>query len=137
MVLAIAGLIFLVVFLALPALQRSQRDTARRQDVGRIISALQSYKADNGGQLPDANQPVGSWNWHPSDGSSSTGISGYIGKLNQISIIYIIPGNTAWNAGDTHSAVIFLGSSCPGKTGAAQFAVVVKREGGGTDCQGV
>ena len=30
LVLAIAGLIFLMVFIALPALQRSQRDTERR-----------------------------------------------------------------------------------------------------------
>jgi len=37
LVLAIAGLIFLVVFLALPALQRSQRDSQRRTDLGRFI----------------------------------------------------------------------------------------------------
>ena len=52
LVLAIAGLIFLVVFLALPALQRSQRDTARRQDVGKVVSALQSYMSDNKNDLP-------------------------------------------------------------------------------------
>ena len=49
LVLAIAGLIFLVVFLALPALQNSQKDTARRQAVGQIISALETYEADNQG----------------------------------------------------------------------------------------
>ena len=32
-VLAIAGLIMLIVFLAVPALQRNQRNTARKQDV--------------------------------------------------------------------------------------------------------
>ena len=32
LVLAIAGLIFLMVFVALPALQRSQRDTQRRDE---------------------------------------------------------------------------------------------------------
>lgn len=37
LVLAIAGLIFLMVFIALPALQRSQRDTQRRDDVARFI----------------------------------------------------------------------------------------------------
>ncbi|PLS80866.1 hypothetical protein CYG49_03830, partial [Candidatus Saccharibacteria bacterium] len=34
LVLAIAALIFLIVFLAVPALQRGQRDTQRRSDVG-------------------------------------------------------------------------------------------------------
>lgn len=52
LVLAIAGLIFLVVFLALPALQRSQRDTQRKNDVGRLISAIQSYKSNNNGSSP-------------------------------------------------------------------------------------
>ena len=33
LVLAIAALIFLMIFIALPALQRSQRDTARKNDV--------------------------------------------------------------------------------------------------------
>ncbi|RKV92712.1 MAG: prepilin-type N-terminal cleavage/methylation domain-containing protein, partial [Candidatus Saccharimonas sp.] len=33
LVLAIAALIFLMVFIALPALQASQRDTARKSDV--------------------------------------------------------------------------------------------------------
>lgn len=33
LVLAVAGLIFLMVFLALPALQRSQRDTQRKSEI--------------------------------------------------------------------------------------------------------
>lgn len=54
LVLAIAGLIFLVVFLALPALQRGQRDTQRKQDLGRFMSQLTSYQSNNQGQLPTA-----------------------------------------------------------------------------------
>ena len=38
-VLAIAGLILLIVFLAVPALQRNSRNTQRKTDVGRIGSA--------------------------------------------------------------------------------------------------
>jgi len=55
LVLAIAGLIFLLVFLALPQLQRSRRDTQRRQDAGRILSALQSYSSNNNGDYPESN----------------------------------------------------------------------------------
>jgi len=40
LVLAIAGLIFLMVFIALPALQRNQRDTQRKNDMGRLSTAL-------------------------------------------------------------------------------------------------
>ena len=52
LVLAIAGLIFLIIFLALPALQRSQRDTQRRSDIGRVIAASQSYQSNNSGATP-------------------------------------------------------------------------------------
>ncbi len=55
LVLAIAGLIFLMVFIALPALQRSQRNTRRRQDMARIMSAVTDYQANNGGSLPVTN----------------------------------------------------------------------------------
>jgi prepilin-type N-terminal cleavage/methylation domain-containing protein len=52
LVLAIAGLIFMMVFLALPALQRSQRDTQRSTDMARIITALNNYQSNNRGRLP-------------------------------------------------------------------------------------
>lgn len=52
LVLAIAGLIFLMVFIALPALQRNQRDTQRRSDVGTFVSQLQSYSTNNKGKVP-------------------------------------------------------------------------------------
>lgn len=63
LVLAIAGLIFLMVFLALPALQRNQRDQQRSADLGRLISAVQSYKSNNQGKRPlDLGGPTGSTN---------------------------------------------------------------------------
>ena len=52
LVLAIAGLIFLMVFVALPNLQRSQRDTQREDDYGNLLAAMTSYIANNGGKLP-------------------------------------------------------------------------------------
>lgn len=50
LVLAIAGLIFLMVFLALPALQRSQKDAQRKQDVAMVVTALHNWKANNKGR---------------------------------------------------------------------------------------
>lgn len=47
LVLAIAGLIFLMVFVALPALQRSQRDTARRNDMSRVDTSLVQYQTNH------------------------------------------------------------------------------------------
>ena len=63
LVLAIAGLIFLMVFIALPALQRSQRDTQRRNDMARLATALTQYQANNGGGLPHARKSKAvAWN---------------------------------------------------------------------------
>ena len=52
LVLAIAGLIFMMVFIALPSLQRSQRDTQRKNDVSRLETAISSYTSNNRGSLP-------------------------------------------------------------------------------------
>jgi prepilin-type N-terminal cleavage/methylation domain-containing protein len=52
LVLAIAALIFLIVFLAVPALQRSQRDTQRRSDVGRLVTSVTNYVGNHQGSLP-------------------------------------------------------------------------------------
>ena len=53
LVLAIAGLIFLMVFLALPALQRAQRDTQRKQTISRIAAALERARVNNRGAFID------------------------------------------------------------------------------------
>lgn len=51
-VLAIAGLILLVVFLAVPALQRNSRNTQRRADVGSLLSGVSEFTTNNQGNLP-------------------------------------------------------------------------------------
>ncbi|HUB93124.1 MAG TPA: type II secretion system protein [Verrucomicrobiae bacterium] len=53
-VLAIAGLIMVVVFLAVPNLQRSQRNNSRKTDANNILSSLSDYVSNNGGALPAA-----------------------------------------------------------------------------------
>ncbi len=52
LVLAIAGLIFLMVFIALPALQRSQRNTQREDDIARFLTAVNDYQTNNAGKTP-------------------------------------------------------------------------------------
>lgn len=52
LVLAIAGMIFMIVFLAVPAMQRNQRDTRRKADLNRAIAAVSQYKSSHRGRLP-------------------------------------------------------------------------------------
>lgn len=51
-VLAIAGLILLIVLLAVPALQRNSRNTQRKNDVSALIAAVNEYTSNNAGALP-------------------------------------------------------------------------------------
>jgi prepilin-type N-terminal cleavage/methylation domain-containing protein len=52
-VLAIAALIMIIVFLAVPALQRSARNTQRRTDVSAVVAAISNYISDNNGNVPN------------------------------------------------------------------------------------
>lgn len=56
-VLAIAGLIMLIVFLAVPALQRSARNTSRKNDAGNFSSQLSTWISNNNGDLPGTELP--------------------------------------------------------------------------------
>ena len=53
LVLAIAGIIFLMAFIALPSLWASQRDAERKANVMEYVAALKSYQTNNSrGALP-------------------------------------------------------------------------------------
>lgn len=56
-VLAIAGLILLIVFLAVPALQRNSRNTQRKNDVSRVLGAAQEVINNNQGAMASLTQP--------------------------------------------------------------------------------
>ena len=92
LVLAIAGLIFLMVFVAFPTLQRSQRDAARRNDVSIIAAAVRNYMSNNHGQGPPSSGSVKSSSqfddderkgieWE--DGNDSPELRRYLTDLNE------------------------------------------------------
>lgn len=53
-VLVIAAVILLMVFLAVPALQRNSRNTQRKNDVANLLAAVNEYASNNNGQMPDS-----------------------------------------------------------------------------------
>lgn len=138
LVLAIAGLIFLMVFIALPALQRGQRDGQRRDDVSRFVSQLSSYQANNRGALPGTAAELTRFNteylkWQSGDAGEfkdpRTG-NGYtitlgIGVPNDGQIRY------ARNAQCNGEVMQSAGGNN------RQAAVAVKLEGAGVFCQSV
>jgi prepilin-type N-terminal cleavage/methylation domain-containing protein len=72
-VLAIAGLILLIVFLAVPALQRNSRNTSIKNDVQNVLGGVSEYAGANNGALPTsvASDTAGNVNF---TGGSATSI---------------------------------------------------------------
>jgi len=63
-VLAIAGLIMAIVFLAIPGLQRNNRNNQRKADASRMAGLISDYSSNNNGKLPaNAAAAIGSPTW--------------------------------------------------------------------------
>lgn len=121
-VLAIAGLILLVVFLAVPALQRNARNTQRSTDAGNILSAVSEYVGNNNGQLPAVGATSGSGNALTIGASTSNTIPVTLGyyQASAVTITDNSSGNLA-NPEDTDVIRIVRGASChPTNVGDAQ-----------------
>ena len=146
LVLAIAGLIFLMVFIALPALQRNQRDTQRKNDMSRLKTAMDSYKSNNRGTLPWGTDRYGvrsqSDNFginylkanqgefgDPSSGKYAFGVN-----------YYSIAGGSIYNTFESQQShiSISIGFVCDGETvanaGLSNYAIRYRLEGGGVYC---
>ena len=57
-VLAIAGLVLAIVFIAVPALQRNSRNTQRRSDLANLRAQFDTWVGNNGGKIPDDSAPT-------------------------------------------------------------------------------
>lgn len=100
LVLAIAGLIFLMVFVALPALQRSQRDTARRQDYADLSAAISNFRVSNNNNLPSEGTLDKSY--VNSKGTDPTG------KDYTVNVVVAAANNTESKAPDPAEATVYV-----------------------------
>ena len=135
LVLAIAGLIFLMIFIGLPALQRNQRDTQRRDDVGRFMSQLEQFRTNNRGAAPTVVQadtnPMGAFIDRYLDGGRDF-------RDPSTDAVYVQRDTqgTVNNAGDYFYAT---GMRCDGENAVAgnarQAAIIMRLEGSGVYCQ--
>lgn len=133
LVLAIAGLIFLMVFIALPALQRSQRDTQRKQDLSRAITSVTSYQSNNRGSLPtDWNSFATSYLRSNGDAFTDPAGTDYVFTPGPIA------SGVSFNSANPN-IYVNVGASCNGESvttgaGAHKIALQMKLEGGGIAC---
>ncbi|MET1032946.1 MAG: type II secretion system protein [Candidatus Saccharimonadales bacterium] len=123
-VLAIAGLILLVVFLAVPALQRNSRNTQRKNEVSALLGAVNEWTNNNSGKLPTATGT------ERADALANAKLSFYSGNVTW--------GSAGTNSTTADTAVIVTGAKCAatgGDTAAGssrQLAVMYTVETGGT-----
>jgi prepilin-type N-terminal cleavage/methylation domain-containing protein len=139
LVLAIAGLIFLMVFIALPALQRNQRDTQRKNDLSRIQSAVNSYQANHKGKIPGSSElntlrdsylKVGGDSFQDPTGRDYTLV--YSASATGLS-------NATWSESGNVSIQYVVGAKCDGQDvvaagGTNKVALRMALEGGGQYC---
>jgi prepilin-type N-terminal cleavage/methylation domain-containing protein len=113
-VLAIAGLIILIVFLAVPALQRNSRNTAIKSDVSNVGGGITTYESNNNGVIPTSVSGTGDIVIKTATGSSeTTKVQG--GTL--VKTVAAVPASVAIGEVD-----VFVGNTCPiglGGTGQA------------------
>lgn len=94
-VLTVAALIMLIVFLAIPQLNRNQRNTRRKDIINRVKAEVENYASNNGGSLPTA------------DANASTGFSNGGGFYNRYvaGLGFKDPSNSATNMAFTGKGV--------------------------------
>lgn len=127
LVLAIAALIFLMVFIALPALQRNQRDTARKDELGKVVSALTTYQSNNRGSNPGS--------------SDLTAFAKYIDGTagNNLTAINSSGASTTVSGIQLNSSdgiVVVLNSSQTSGTGSASTGIISISTGAGCNTDG-
>lgn len=137
LVLAIAGLIFLMVFIALPALQRTQRDTQRKNDMGRVETALSSYQSNNRNALPtDWTTFMQNYLLVGSDSFQDPSFGSYLFIDQGANSTYATPTVPVSQTGEIW---VFEKATCDGEsvkatTSTRQVAFAMKLEGGGVYC---
>lgn len=137
LVLAIAGLIFLMVFIALPALQRGQRDGQRKNDLARAQTAVNNYQSNNRNELPGTD--AGQWNSFANSYLRAGGDTFDDPSRGQYTFqISTAASGTLSYPNDSAPIYVSLNSTCDGEeitgAGSRKVALRLKLEGGGVAC---
>ena len=138
LVLAIAGLIFLMVFIALPALQRNQRDQARKGDVSLVATAVTNYTSNNRGKFPETSALRNSLGAPEGSENGSTEFAELSTNINSVAVHNSTTGAVEGTVEDG-AIMVYKGRKCGTVSAngsfsltsgtARQFAVVTRLEG--------
>lgn len=139
LVLAIAALIFLMVFIALPALQRNQRDQDRKTVLGKVAAGISSYQSTNRGEAPSTPSNLAGYVDGKDDGTNVTINNNYVLK---VGVFGTDVNDGEAGAADKGVIQVVTGAKCQTETGKPQpintaiqgtsreAAVIMKMENG-------
>lgn len=142
-VLAIAGLIMVIVFIAVPQLQRQQRNNARKNVINRVVTEVNNYASNNSGNVPTANNNATTGYVGPGGGFYTRYIAGNAAQFNDPSTGAIMTfsawtSDAAVSGGNNSTAWYATGRVCNGESsqagGARNFVVMNKLEGNAIYC---
>lgn len=104
-------IVLIIVFMSVPALQKSQRDTARKNDIAYIASDVVYYQTLNQGVLPSSNE------------------------LNTSNLAIVESISSTGNP-TKESALYTIGNDCEGMISERNFAIYIQLENGSEYCTG-
>lgn len=110
-VLAIAGLIMVVVFLAVPALQRSGRNNALSTDASNVLTAVGNYSSNNGGTLPTGPSSQTPSNGQVAIGTPGSGVNTETAKVGSGTSTVLINGATITNTAAVGTIQVITGTN--------------------------
>lgn len=138
-VLAIAGLIMLIVFLAVPALQRNAHNTSIKNDVSGILASINEFENNNNGLVPtSASVSGGTLTIGSSCGTTGANCAtAHVGYVTTVNSPTATISTTAPAIGTVN---LFSSATCSGNTpvaGSARSIVAYYQlEGGAVQCTG-
>lgn len=126
-VLAIAGLILLIVFLAVPALQRNARNTTIKNDASAVAGAVTEFESNNNGTPPTGVNTSGT----VAGTTTAQGPSVYLAttatsvqaqaKINGATTVNVV--TSAQSSITTSTVDLLFGKTCAGSSSARAVAV--------------
>ncbi len=141
-VLAIAGLIMVVVLVAVPQLQRNQRNTARQSILQRIATEVNNYAGNNNGNIPASQADINGFETRYLSGVDTDDPQFGVSLGSRITFVSPRAGvgvPTGANLPQIGNAVFYNDRrSCDGESlvtaSARNFALWIQQEGGAIYC---
>ncbi len=112
-VLAIAGLIMLIVFLAVPALQRNSRNTQIKNDVASVIGGISEFQAANNGAMPTIITSTSGTVDYKLTATTGNNTTAKVQGSTNVSVVTTVPSAGNPTAGNIQ---VILGKKCDGST---------------------